>query len=72
MAVNSIKGIKGIRGFELAVWSIWVGALWMMAVLVAPALFKWLSRPEAGLVASRLFYMLAFASVVASGVLLMV
>ncbi len=53
---------RGFRGAELAFWAIWLGALWFMAILVAPGLFKWLPRPEAGLVAGRLFYMLALYS----------
>ena len=61
---------RGFRSAELAFWAIWLGALWFMAILVAPGLFKWLPRPEAGLVASRLFYMLALYSLVTSGVLL--
>ncbi|WP_370261096.1 DUF4149 domain-containing protein [Limnobacter sp.] len=61
---------RGIRGAELALWAIWLGALWFMAILVAPGLFKWLPRPEAGLVAGRLFYMLTWFSVFVSVVLL--
>lgn len=61
---------RGFRSAELAFWAIWLGALWFMAILVAPGLFKWLPRPEAGLVAGRLFYMLALYSLVTSGVLL--
>ena len=61
---------RGFRGAELAFWAIWLGALWFMAILVAPGLFKWLPRPEAGLVAGRLFYMLALYSLVSSAVLL--
>ena len=61
---------RGFRGAELAFWAIWLGALWFMAILVAPGLFKWLPRPEAGLVAGRLFYMLALYSLVTSSVLL--
>ena len=62
---------RGFRGAELAFWAIWLGALWFMAILVAPGLFKWLPRPEAGLVAGRLFYMLALYSLVTSSVLLL-
>jgi hypothetical protein len=61
---------RGFRSAELVFWAIWLGALWFMAILVAPGLFKWLPRPEAGLVAGRLFYMLALYSLVTSGVLL--
>ncbi|HEX4842511.1 MAG TPA: DUF4149 domain-containing protein [Limnobacter sp.] len=61
---------RGFRGAELALWAIWLGALWFMAILVAPGLFKWLPRPEAGLVAGRLFYMLTWFSVFVSVVLL--
>ena len=61
---------RGFRGAELAFWAIWLGALWFMAILVAPGLFKWLPRPEAGLVAGRSFYMLALYSLVSSAVLL--
>jgi len=61
---------RGFRGAELAFWAIWLGALWFMTILVAPDLFKWLPRPEAGLVAGRLFYMLALYSLVSSAVLL--
>ncbi|HEY1059609.1 MAG TPA: DUF4149 domain-containing protein [Limnobacter sp.] len=62
-------GWKGFRSAELAMWAIWLGALWFMAIVVAPGLFKWLPRPEAGLVAGRLFYMLSVFSVAASLVL---
>ncbi|HEX4879318.1 MAG TPA: DUF4149 domain-containing protein [Limnobacter sp.] len=61
---------RGFRGAELALWAIWLGALWFMAILVAPGLFKWLPRPEAGLVAGRLFYMLTWFSVFVSLALL--
>jgi hypothetical protein len=61
---------RGFRSAELAFWAIWLGALWFMAILVAPGLFKWLPRPEAGLVADRLFYMLALYSLVSSAALL--
>lgn len=61
---------RGFRGAELAIWAIWLGALWFMAILVAPGLFKWLPRPEAGLVAGRLFYMLALYSLFSSALLL--
>ena len=57
---------RGLRGAELVIWAIWLGAIWFMAVLVAPGLFKWLPRPEAGLVAGRLFYMLSWYSLVSS------
>lgn len=59
-----------LLGVELTIWAIWIGAVWFLAVLVAPALFKWLPRPEAGLVAGRLFYMMSWYSVVMSGLLL--
>lgn len=62
---------RGVRSAELAVWAIWLGALWFMAILVAPGLFKWLARPEAGLVAGRLFYMLSLYSL-GTGLLLLV
>ncbi|HEX4855436.1 MAG TPA: DUF4149 domain-containing protein [Limnobacter sp.] len=61
---------RGFRGLELVFWAVWLGALWFMAILVAPGLFKWLPRPEAGLVAGRLFYMLALYSLITSAVLL--
>lgn len=61
---------RGFRSAELVFWAIWLGALWFMAILVAPGLFKWLPRPEAGLVAGRLFYMLALYSLITSVVLL--
>jgi hypothetical protein len=60
---------RGIQGLELAWWAIWLGSLWFMAILVAPGLFKWLPRPEAGLVAGRFFYMMAMYSLVSSGLL---
>lgn len=53
----------------LSVWAIWVGALWAMALVFAPALFKFLPRPEAGLVAGRLFTVLAWISVYVPGLL---
>ena len=61
---------RGFRGAELAFWAIWLGALWFIAILVVPGLFKWLPRPEAGLVAGRLFYILALYSLVSSALLL--
>lgn len=61
---------RGLRSAELALWAIWLGALWFMAILVAPGLFKWLPKVEAGLAASRLFYMLALYSLITSAVLL--
>lgn len=62
--------LKGLPSLELALWAIWLGSLWFLAILVAPALFKWLPRPEAGLVAGRLFYMMSWFSLVTSAVLL--
>ncbi|MDX1670275.1 MAG: DUF4149 domain-containing protein [Limnobacter sp.] len=61
---------KTLGGSELAVWAIWLGALWFLAIVVVPALFKWLPRPEAGLVAGRLFYLMAWFSALAAGLLL--
>jgi glucan phosphoethanolaminetransferase (alkaline phosphatase superfamily) len=63
--------LKWIKAAELAAWAIWLGALWCMAILVVPGLFKWLPRPEAGLVAGRFFYMLSWYSL-GSGALLLV
>ncbi len=63
---------RGLQGLELTLWATWLGALWFMVLLVAPGLFKWLPRPEAGLVAGRLFYMLALYSLVIGVVLLAV
>jgi hypothetical protein len=60
-----------VKVAELSIWAIWFGGLWMMALLVAPALFKWLPRPEAGLVAGRLFFLLSCLSVVVTPTLLL-
>ncbi|MFN7834525.1 MAG: DUF4149 domain-containing protein [Burkholderiaceae bacterium] len=53
------NGMRAARRLSLLVeftlWAIWLGGMWTLALLVAPALFKWLPRPEAGLVARRLF-----------------
>ena len=49
-------------GLELALWALCLGALWGLALWVAPSLFKWLPRPEAALVAARLFYMAAWGA----------
>ena len=53
---------KTLTAIELAVWAVWLGGLWIMALLVAPALFKWLPRSEAGLVAGRLFLIFGWLS----------
>lgn len=62
---------RGSKGFELLMWAVWLGSLWFMAILVAPALFKWLPRPEAGLVAGRLFYMLSWYSLLVGSLMLL-
>jgi hypothetical protein len=49
-------------GLEVTLWALWFGALWALALWIAPSLFKWLPRPEAGLVAGRLFYMMSWGS----------
>lgn len=54
------QGIK--TGTELIMWALWLGALCFLALLVAPALFRWLPRAQAGLVAGRLFYMMSWYS----------
>ena len=61
---------KFLVNIELILWAFWLGALWFLALLVAPALFKWLARPEAGLVAGRLFYLMSWASLGFSMVLI--
>jgi len=56
--------VRGTRSLEITLWAVWLGALWFLAILVAPALFKWLPRADAGLVAGRLFYMMSWYSLV--------
>ncbi|MCE2679495.1 MAG: DUF4149 domain-containing protein [Burkholderiales bacterium] len=48
---------------EISLWAIWIGSLWTMALLIAPGLFKWLPREEAGMVASRFFFFLAWSNI---------
>jgi hypothetical protein len=62
------QGIK--TGIELTVWAMWLGALFFLALLVAPALFRWLPRAHAGLVAGRLFYMMSWYSLLTCALLL--
>lgn len=57
-------------GTELTVWAVWLGALWFLAVFVAPALFHWLPHAEAGLVASRLFHVMSWYSLLSCVLLL--
>jgi hypothetical protein len=56
-------GTKFRQSVELALWAVWIGSLWTMALLIAPGLFKWLPREEAGLVASRFFFFLAWSNI---------
>ncbi len=60
---------KAFNAAELFIWAIWLGGLWVMALLIAPALFKWLPRHEAGIVAGRLFFVFAWMSLIVPGVL---
>ena len=55
---------KAFNAAELMVWAVWLGGLWIVALLVAPALFKWLPRPDAGMVAGRLFLMFGWANLI--------
>jgi hypothetical protein len=48
---------------EISLWAIWIGSLWTMALLIAPGLFKWLPREEAGMLASRFFFFLAWSNI---------
>lgn len=63
--------LKNFSKLELIVWALWLGSLWFLAIVVAPALFKWLPRPEAGLVAGRMFYLMSWYSTIVAGLLIL-
>jgi len=56
---------------EALIQTLWVGALWTVGYIVAPALFKYLdTSAEAGRMAGQLFTILTWLSVVCGGLLL--
>ena len=57
------------QSLEIALWAVWIGSLWTMALLIAPGLFKWLPREEAGAVAARFFFFLAWSNISSPGLL---
>lgn len=63
--------LKNLSKLELVVWALWLGSLWFLAIVMAPALFKWLPRPEAGLVAGRMFYLMSWFSIIVAGLLIL-
>lgn len=57
---------------EALVQTFWVGALWTVGYLVAPALFKYLATSaEAGRMAGHLFTIVTWLSMVCGGLLLL-
>lgn len=57
---------------EALVQTLWVGALWTVGYLVAPALFKYLdTAAEAGRMAGHLFTTVTWLSMVCGGLLLL-
>jgi len=60
-----------MRTGEALLQTLWVGALWTVGYLVAPALFEYLdTSAEAGFVAGRLFTIVTWLSMVCGGLLL--
>jgi len=56
---------------EALIQTLWVGALWTVGYIVAPALFKYLdTSAEAGRMAGQLFTIMTWLSVVCGGLLL--
>lgn len=58
-----MMGSKLRQSVEITLWAVWVGSLWTMALLIAPGLFKWLSAQDAGSLASRFFFFLAWSNI---------
>ncbi len=57
---------------EALVQTLWVGALWTVGYLVAPALFEYLDTPaEAGRIAGELFTIVTWLSMICGGLLLL-
>jgi hypothetical protein len=57
---------------ETIVQTLWVGALWTVGYLVAPALFEYLETPaEAGRIAGELFTIVTWLSMVCGALLLL-
>lgn len=48
----------------------WIGGLWCVGVLVAPALFHTMARPEAGMLAGVIFTWMAWAGIACGSFLL--
>lgn len=64
-----MMGSKLQQSLEITLWAVWIGSLWTMALLIAPGLFKWLPREEAGMVAARFFFFLAWSNISSPGLL---
>lgn len=62
-------GTKAWRSLEITLWAVWIGSLWTMALLIAPGLFKWLPSEQAGDVATRFFFFLAWSNISSPGLL---
>lgn len=61
---------NALRSGEAIIQTLWVGALWTVGYLVAPALFEHLDVREAGRVAGELFSVTAWLSLVCGALLL--
>lgn len=61
---------NALRSGEAIIQTLWVGALWTVGYLVAPALFAHLDVREAGRIAGELFSVTAWLSVVCGALLL--
>jgi hypothetical protein len=59
-----------LRGGERLIQTVWVGALWTVGYVVAPALFVHLDARDAGRVAGELFSVVAILSLVCGALLL--
>ena len=64
-----MMGSRIRQALEITLWAVWIGSLWTMALLIAPGLFKWLPREDAGMVAARFFFFLAWSNISSPGLL---
>jgi hypothetical protein len=60
-----------LRTGERLIQTLWVGALWTVGYIVAPALFQHLDSAQAGRLAGELFTVVAFLSVACGTLLLL-
>lgn len=71
MNAGTARPARLLRGGERLIQTVWVGALWTVGYVVAPALFVHLEARDAGRVAGELFSVVAILGMVCGTLLLL-